>query len=120
MDYSESSTSIFFEGSTLIVSAGLVALELNNLNWSFDATIFCSGEEEWPWIYPSSGTSGWRYQSENKHEYFCDPFRANWSEIHYCNDDEACDYTFDNTEKILIYANHTRSLSILCTTNVPK
>eukprot|EP01083_Nonionella_stella_P173289 597411_1 len=77
---------------------------------AFDGGIrsFCSGEKEWPSIYASYG-----YRSRD--EYLCDPFRDSWNDIHYCNEEETCDYKFDETEKVLIYANHARSLSILCT-----
>eukprot|EP01083_Nonionella_stella_P147971 467678_1 len=55
------------------------------------------------------------YGYRSRDEYLCDPFRDSWNDIHYCNEEETCDYKFDETEKVLIYANHARSLSILCT-----
>eukprot|EP01083_Nonionella_stella_P000005 8_1 len=72
-------------------------------------SVLCSGEKEWPLIYAN-------YNNKYENQYFCDPFRDNWSEIYYCNEDQTCDYTFHETQKTLIYANHARSLSILCTT----
>eukprot|EP01083_Nonionella_stella_P146376 460265_1 len=83
---------------------------LGDYNYSaFGGEILCSGEKEWPSIYSHSS------MNKYKNKYFCDPFRGNWSEIYYCNDHEACDYRLNDTHKIIIYANHTRSLSILCT-----